>query len=133
MQNGEDSWKWRASRDGSYLLKEAYNCLTTTINTSAGWQDQNSKKAFELVWKKAAPLKAAATAWSALWDRLPTKENLKRRNILRANEEIMCTCCGEVEETNNHFFLVCNFTHSIWSTILRWLNVQWVPYNQVNY
>lgn len=39
-------------------------------------------KEFEVLWKNFAPPKAAATAWTALWNRLPTRTNLRKRKVL---------------------------------------------------
>lgn len=66
-----------------------------------------------------------------LWDRLPTKENLIKRNIV---EQVVpeCSCCKTELETTNHFFLQCPEISKLWSNIVAWTRTSWVPPRDVD-
>jgi len=57
-----------------------------------------------------------------LRDRLPTKDNLYRRNVVGVDDQLCVGGCGEVE-TSSHLFLHCNVFGSVWNHIYRWINV----------
>jgi hypothetical protein len=62
---------------------------------------------FKSIWKCAVPSKVIAFAWQSCLDRIPTKMNLCRRGILRA-EEVVCPVCGAMGESTTHLFFHCN-------------------------
>lgn len=76
-----------------------------------------SGREFKLVWNRLAPKKAVATAWRALWNCLPTKSNLVKRNIISSLEESLCPFCGDEVESVGHLFLDCRGTSPIWCMI----------------
>jgi hypothetical protein len=47
---------------------------------------------FRTIWKSAVPSKVGAFAWQLFLDRIPTKQNLSRRVILR-HDEATCVSC----------------------------------------
>ena len=61
-------------------------------------------------------------AWHLFRDRLPTKDNLYRRNVLAADAQICAGECG-LSKTTSHLFLHCNFFGLVWNHILWWLGV----------
>jgi len=64
-----------------------------------------------------------ALSWKGLLDRIPTRENLVRRNALVPNTSLLCVFCNEVDESTNHLFLHCTKTWKVWSEIQKWLEV----------
>jgi hypothetical protein len=61
-------------------------------------------------------------AWQLLLDRIPTRDNLRRRDViwlLDAN----CPFCDLEVESARHLFLHCRFTARIWFAVLRWFGV----------
>lgn len=56
-------------------------------------------KEFEVLWKNFAPPKAAATAWTALWNRLPTRTNLRKRKVLDSGTNRNVQFVAEVEKS----------------------------------
>jgi hypothetical protein len=57
-----------------------------------------------------------------LLDKLPTRENLRRRNILNSDES-RCVFCDLLVESASHLFLHCSFTEEVWYALTRWLGV----------
>ena len=70
-----DCWKWEAEPNGCYSTRSAYNMLQ---ESSVG---ANPDEALQNLWKLKIPSKAAIFAWRLIKDRLPTKSNLRRRQI----------------------------------------------------
>ncbi|KAL8515046.1 hypothetical protein ACS0TY_013940 [Phlomoides rotata] len=52
-------------------------------------------------------------AWRVLWDRLPTKDDLQRRNILSSSDDLKCVLCGDKEEPGRHIFFECEFSYKV--------------------
>ncbi|KAL8509474.1 hypothetical protein ACS0TY_016621 [Phlomoides rotata] len=65
-------------------------------------------------WFRDRPLKVIAHSWRVLWDRLPTKVNLRRRNILNSSHNLKCVLCNEKDETGRHIFFECEVSYKIW-------------------
>ncbi|KAL8529981.1 hypothetical protein ACS0TY_007160 [Phlomoides rotata] len=68
------------------------------------------------IWNKFTPAKVTANSWRLLWDRLPTKVNLRRRNILDTNQNLRCVLCNEKDETGRHIFFECEVSYKVWMT-----------------
>ncbi|XP_035845923.1 uncharacterized protein LOC118492196 [Helianthus annuus] len=58
--------------------------------------------------------------WRGNLDTLPTRRNLRRRNVDIAS--IMCPLCDEFEETADHLFTACSVAIRVWSTFSVWCN-----------
>ncbi|KAL8547690.1 hypothetical protein ACS0TY_007131 [Phlomoides rotata] len=68
------------------------------------------------IWNKFTPAKVTANSWRLLWDQLPTKVNLRRRNILDTNQNLRCVLCNEKDETGRHIFFECEVSYKVWMT-----------------
>jgi hypothetical protein len=73
-------------------------------------------------WHKDVPLKVELFVWRLFSDRLPTKNNLHRQNVLDFEAQTRVDGCGIVE-TSNHLFLRCTLFGSVWNFISQWLGV----------
>jgi len=71
------------------------------------------------LWKLKVPNKILAFAWRLLRDRLPTRANLRRRQI--ELEDTTCRLCRGVEETAGHLFFNCSEVLPV-----RWESLSWV-------
>ena len=82
----------------------------------------------KLLWHKDVPLKVVMFIWRLFCDRLPTKNNLIRHDILN-NDSCLCDGrCGYLE-TLNHLFLHCSTFGVVWYYIYCWLGISSVlPY-----
>ncbi|KAL8535673.1 hypothetical protein ACS0TY_011345 [Phlomoides rotata] len=56
-------------------------------------------------------------------ERLPTKVNLRRRNVLSSSDNLKCVLCGEKEETGSHIFFECDFSYKVWMPCFNWLGI----------
>lgn len=62
-------------------------------------------------------------AWKILREQLPTRDNLKKRNIIPLTTSSECVVCGEVKESIPHLFFVCSFARYVWSKFYQWIDV----------
>jgi len=80
-----------------------------------------------LTWHKDVPLKVTVFAWRLLCERLPTKDNLLRRDIIHHDNQLCLRGC-RMEETTDHLFLSCPIFGFgiIWYQLRRWFGVSGV-------
>jgi hypothetical protein len=80
------------------------------------------------------PSKVNSFAWQVLLDRVPTRDNLRRRGVVGV-EGSSCPFCQEATETVSHLFLHCRITVAIWYSIYNWSGVVSVlpPYLPMSY
>jgi len=64
------------------------------------------------VWHKQVPLKVFICVWRLLRNRLPTKDNLVRREIISQEAHYCVSGCGKVESAQ-HLFLHCALFSSL--------------------
>lgn len=120
----KDSWRWKGSSSGVFKTKEVYNLLLGQIGIGPLKGDEH--KGFKYVWNKLVPAKVAAHRWRVLYDRVPTKSNLKKRGVNLNDADMKCVFCGEIEESSNHVFFLCAQAHAIWMEVYQWLNFPFV-------
>ena len=63
------------------------------------------KRVMPDIWKLKIPSKSLVFAWRLIRDRLPTRMNLRRRQVVI--NEVQCPFCGDVEEEAAHLFFSC--------------------------
>jgi hypothetical protein len=80
--------------DGVYFVSGAYYWLTHQVTL-----DPFSHK--DVVWNKLALLGVSLFTWRLLNNRLPTKDNLIRREILHGDSTLCFGACGK-EKTLSH-------------------------------
>ncbi|XP_014633438.1 uncharacterized protein LOC114414259 [Glycine soja] len=92
--NREDRWSWKHDQTGYYSTKSGYDLI---------WEAQmgaNQNLDFVDIWKLKIPSKSLVFAWRIIRDRLPTRMNLRRRQVVI--NEVQCPFCGDVEEEAAH-------------------------------
>lgn len=62
----------------------------------------------QFLWLKAVPLKVNIFVWRLFLDKLATKDNLRKRNVLQANNVSCAALCGKEEEMD-HLFFKCDY------------------------
>ncbi|XP_057774897.1 uncharacterized protein LOC130993878 [Salvia miltiorrhiza] len=92
----------------------------------------SDKVTFAKIWATHAPHKAKITVWRTLRNRLPTCNNLKKRNIPLDEVDSMCNACFSHNESINHVFLRCQKTEMVWDELQNWLGTTTVRPNQVS-
>ena len=113
QQHEADSWIWKPESNGYYSSRSAYRLLQG--NSDEGSMDD----IFKDLWKLKIPTKASIFAWSLIRDRLPTKSNLRRRQIDISDS--LCPFCSIKEETASHLFFDCSKTQHLWWESLSWI------------
>ncbi|KAH1246079.1 ATPase family AAA domain-containing protein 1-A [Glycine max] len=111
----EDNWVWKPNPSGSYSTKSTYDLLW---GESMG---ENQDTTFEELWKLKISAKSSVFAWSLIRDRLPTKLNLKRRQVM-VNDNL-CPFCSNNEEEAAHLFFNCSKILPLWWESLSWINL----------
>ncbi|GKV52014.1 hypothetical protein SLEP1_g58623 [Rubroshorea leprosula] len=74
VEGKKDKWQWHYDKEGKYKVKDVYNFLQPT----------NSVKEtcfFKKTWNALVPLKVCGFSWQLLQNRIPTKKNLRNRDI----------------------------------------------------
>ena len=72
-----NKWVWMVEPRGEYTTKSAYGLLSQEGQV----EDNNDKVVFVDLWKMKVPNKVQHFLWRLVWDRLPTRKNLRRRNV----------------------------------------------------
>ena len=76
---------------------------------------------FKELWKLKVPSKADVFAWRLLKARLPTKDNLRKKQI--DLQDYTCPFCRGVEESAAHLFFHCRKIIPVWWESLSWVNL----------
>lgn len=82
---GVDRWVWKKDHTGIYSVQSAYSWIRSS--DFIGVEDFN-----KMLWSCGAPLKVKAFIWKLAQDRIPTTQNLARRNVVMQN----AVCKGPV-------------------------------------
>ena len=80
-----------------------------------------TRRIFHAIWKLKIQNKVAFFVWRLRRDRLPTKLNLTRRNIVI--NDTLCPFCTEKEKDAWHLFFSYHKIRQIWCESLSWINI----------
>jgi hypothetical protein len=116
-------WYWKPADEKVYTVKSAYDLVSDLMLTKEDFSFSHNL-AFKVVWKSSAPSKTAGFAWLVLLDRIPTRANLFRRQVLRGDDEQCCVFCRREVETTSHLFLYCNGIMQVWDRVFCWLGMK---------
>jgi len=116
--NASDSWRWLSGNAQDYSVKEAYRLISNN-----GVQLDRSRVVN--VWHRHIPAKVSLFVWRLLRNRIPTRCNLLRRNIIQENNSNCVHGC-EIIETAVHLFLGCGNSVTLWSLVSAWLGLPMV-------
>ncbi|XP_006603334.2 uncharacterized protein [Glycine max] len=117
----KDTWLWGAEPNGIFSTKSAYNL----IKAEQLLEDQDS--GFHQLWDLKVPPKVLSFAWRLLWDRLPTKDNLSRRQIQLDND--LCPLCQTQPETASYLFFTCDKVLPLWWEFFTWVKEGTILHN----
>ncbi|GJT01385.1 RNA-directed DNA polymerase, eukaryota, partial [Tanacetum coccineum] len=78
-------------------------------------------------WIKSIPIKVNVFVWKALQDRLPTRSNLVRRNILI--DSLSCPICDGEPEDSSHLFFRCCLARDVTRLVCRWWDLDFHSFN----
>lgn len=109
----EDLWKNDVCNLGKFSVK----LLRSKIRESNEVHLVNS-----LTWSKWLPLKVNFLLWRVWLNRLPTKDNLSKRNVILSSN--LCNVCGSRNETLDHIFVECELALQIWEFVFFWCKIR---------
>ncbi|GAU45305.1 hypothetical protein TSUD_300340 [Trifolium subterraneum] len=112
----EDRWVWILHPTQCYTVKSAYSYLTAVnFNSNEG--------AEHFLWLKSVPLKVNIFSWRLFFNRLPTKDNLHKRNVIDDTQLSCATMCGALED-RDHLFFQCDVYGRVWPLVSKWLSYE---------
>ncbi|XP_058756595.1 uncharacterized protein LOC131629813 [Vicia villosa] len=121
VEEEEDSFVWWRNSSG-YSVKAAYQMIVEG-KVREPIMDENLVKALMGLWKTKIPSKVLIFGWRLLLNRIPTKMNLARRNILVDPTLLLCPLCGLDEENADHLFASCTVSLRWWTIFCDWLRI----------
>jgi hypothetical protein len=119
QENVQDAWRWLLDPIQGYSVKGAYRFLTTS-------GEPVDRTLVDAVWQKHILSKVSLFVWRLLRNRLPTKDNLVRRQVVQTTDTTYITGCGGLE-TATHLFLHSDIFNSLWCYVWQWLHISSVP------
>ncbi|XP_014633797.1 uncharacterized protein LOC114410580 [Glycine soja] len=111
----EDTWIWKPETCGYYSTKSGYNLIwdeTMGASLNSDFQD---------LCKLKIPAKAAVFVWRLIRDRVPTKKNLSRRQVVMTG--VPCPFCRNREEEAAHLFFTCSNILPLWWETMAWIKL----------
>ena len=67
-----------------------------------------------VLWCTKIPNRIAFLVWRSLKNRLPTKDNLLKRDVIDVNSDQTCVLCNNYIESALHLFLPCEVVTNLW-------------------
>ncbi|GKA83938.1 RNA-directed DNA polymerase, eukaryota [Tanacetum coccineum] len=113
-----EMWVWDLNGDGVFRVKDVRNLLDETFLPKADTP---------MRWIKCIPIKVNVFVWKALQDRLPTRSNLVRRNILI--DSLSCPICDGEPEDSSHLFFRCCLARDVTRLVCRWWDLDFHSFN----
>ncbi|KAF1893753.1 hypothetical protein Lal_00002276 [Lupinus albus] len=105
-QHTADFWIWIHDKSGHTLL----GMLTKHFK---GWKDAALLLSSKKLWDCNVPTKMKCLVWKFVLDEIPSKVNLAHKGGLSAQDTIICSLCGELEESTNHLFFACSISYVV--------------------
>ena len=112
----KDIMTWKADPSGVYSTKSAYKLMITPSTPASELRSST------LLWKLKIPPKPAVFTWRLLKDRLPTRSNLIRGNVII--QDTVCPLYGLEQEEVGHLFFNCKRIVGMWWESMTWVQAQ---------
>ncbi|XP_050280425.1 uncharacterized protein LOC126721436 [Quercus robur] len=103
-----DRMIWAENKNGKFTVRSAYKLaqdLPSDENTLESSDCATLKQVWRHLWDMNVPKKIKHFSWKACKDILATKENLKKRNIIK---DYTCDFCGKAAKSTYHLFWLCD-------------------------
>lgn len=112
---GGDAWVWKLEKSSLYSVRSAYRWLSASDSCEA-------QVFYHKLWGGAAPLKIKAFVWKLSQDRIPSLQNLTKRNV--PIQSAVCRGCNREVESAEHLFFLCKKFSLVWYECLRWWGLE---------
>ncbi|KAM0988472.1 hypothetical protein ACFX2A_012624 [Malus domestica] len=124
---GLDRLVWHYNVNGEYSVRSGYGVAVDLMENGALGRKgrgapsdrQKNNQVWKQIWKLNVPNKIKIFIWRCCNRAVAVRHNLQRRH-LRVNN--VCGVCGVAEETENHLFFRCEFSHLFWFSSPMHLN-----------
>ncbi|KAH1217474.1 putative ribonuclease H protein [Glycine max] len=113
-QSNRDILWWKPDPNGLFSTRTAYKVLQETHHSIS--QDN----VLNTMWKLKIPPKVSAFSWRLLKNRLPSRDNLRKRQVTMPSYS--CPLCDHEEESVDHLMFKCVMTRNLWWEPLSWVN-----------
>ncbi|XP_022040765.1 uncharacterized protein LOC110943323 [Helianthus annuus] len=112
LSAAKDKWVWTPDGAGKF---------STFSFKSLVSDDSSEDVLFSVKGPRWVPLKCRIFMWRLVLDRLPSREALRKRNILVGSD--MCGLCGDGVESVDHLFSACSYSMGVWNRLSEWIKV----------
>ncbi|KAJ0479839.1 putative RNA-directed DNA polymerase [Helianthus annuus] len=109
---GKDAWLWNGDSQNGFSVKAVKSALIS---------DRGSGHPPNFNWCKWVPIKCNIMNWRGNLDRLPSRVNLRRRNV--DIPSTVCPLCEETEESVEHLFTACSIALRVWAAFSDWCKI----------
>ncbi|XP_022032257.1 uncharacterized protein LOC110933335 [Helianthus annuus] len=109
---GKDAWIWSGDSQKGFSVKDVKSALL---------KDRGNCHPPDFSWCKWVLIKCNIMNWRGNLDRLPSRVNLRKRNVVLSSS--MCPLCDETEESVEHLFTACSVALRVWSAFSKWCNI----------
>ncbi|KAG7588718.1 Reverse transcriptase zinc-binding domain [Arabidopsis suecica] len=114
--------------DDTYLWKPDHHAPSNRFCTAKTWLALNPSPAIipwtKSVWFKGSIPKHAFITWVVAWNRLHTRDRLRRWGLV---VPAICILCNSQNESRDHLFFECSFSQEIWLHFTQRTNHQPPP------
>ncbi|XP_059657206.1 uncharacterized protein LOC132303802 [Cornus florida] len=111
---GNDVLLWAPSSHGRFEVRSLFLCLSNFANRDFLWKT---------IWRSMAPTRVAFFVWTAVWGKILTIDNLRRRGNCTVNR---CCLYKDDEESVDHLLLHCPVANDCWNLIIGLFGMCWV-------
>lgn len=113
LSEAQDRVSSKLLASGQFSVKSLYSKLTQgpALDIARG------------LWKAGLPLKIKIFLWQMFRNRLPTSDNVAKR---QGPSNGTCTLCGNAEDAN-HVFFRCHLARFVWSAVREAFSQSWNP------
>jgi len=118
----DDAWLWKLDVNGGFMVKSMYKKLER-MSVGESLVSAADRRVFTHIWRSLASSKVIAFSWKLLHIRIPTRVNLRHRNVLKLEMSVSCVLFEGNPETSNHLFIHCVFARDEWRDMCRWMEV----------
>ena len=114
VTNMEDRVPWKETKNWKFSVKSLYSAL-----------ELRSAIPFlrSIIWSPYVPTKVSFSTWEALWGKVLTLNQLKKRGWSIGNRYFLC--CVE-EEPIDHILIHCTKARVLWKLLFALFGVMWV-------
>jgi len=115
-----DKWIWEDGDIENYIVESRYMTLKEFDQSRVG-------PSFKHIWKILTDGPTKVCVWRVLSGKLPTRDNLIRRQIILPSA--LCPLCNIEEEIVQHVFFKCSVAQKVWDKCDTWIGIESVRHH----